>query len=132
MGEYTIRNLREVEDQAPRFGLSPNLAAHFGTGPLGMQKSGISYQRLAPGFRIPFGHRHGQQEEVYVIVGGSARVKIEDDVVELRQWDALRVPGHAMRAFEGGPNGCELLAFGAPKPERPGADTEMVQGWWAD
>ena len=80
---------------------------------------------------MPFGHRHREQEEVYVVVSGSARVKVGEEVLELHQWDALRVRGEVMRAFEGGPNGCELLAFGAPSSgQSPSADVEMVQEWW--
>ena len=131
MGEYTVKNLREVEDQAPRFGLAPNLSGRFASTDLELEQNGVSLQRLAPGFRMPFGHNHERQEEVYVIVAGSARVKIGEDVVDLEQWDALRVSPQTMRAFEAGPNGCELIAFGAPRdPAAP--DVEMVQGWWAD
>jgi hypothetical protein len=70
---YTIVNLKEIEDQAPKFGHSPDLEARFARVPLGLENSGLSYFRLAPNFRIPFGHKHLQQEEVYVLVGGSAR-----------------------------------------------------------
>jgi mannose-6-phosphate isomerase-like protein (cupin superfamily) len=130
---YTIVNLKEeVEDSAPKFGFAPDLEARFATGALELEKSGISYQRLAPGFRIPFGHKHGHQEEVYVLVGGSARLKLDDQVVELKQWDAVRVPGETMRAFEAGPEGAELLAFGAPNTGVPSTDTEMEQSWWKD
>jgi hypothetical protein len=69
---YTIVNLKEVEDQAPRFGLSPNVESRFATVPLELENSGISYQRLAPGFRQPFGHRHRLQEEIYVVVGAGS------------------------------------------------------------
>ena len=80
MDGYTIVNLKEVEDQAPKFGLSPNVESRFATVPLELEISGISYQRLAPGFRQPFGHRHRLQEEIYVVVGGSARIKLDDEV----------------------------------------------------
>ena len=131
MSDFTIKNLKEVEDLAPKFGLAPNVSARFASPDLGLEKTGISLQRIAPGARVPFGHRHGEQEEVYVVVAGTARVKLGDDFAELSQWDALRVPSHVMRAFEGGPNGCELLAFGAPRdPDAP--DVEMVPGWWED
>jgi mannose-6-phosphate isomerase-like protein (cupin superfamily) len=99
---YTIVNLKEVEDQAPRFGLSPNVESRFATVPLELENSGISYQRLAPGFRRPFGHRHRLQEEIYVVVGGSARVKLDDEVQELKRWDAVRVPPRTVRQFEAG------------------------------
>ena len=131
MSDYTIRNLREVEDMAPKFGMAPDVSARFASGELGLKQTGVSLQRIAPGARMPFGHRHGRQEEVYVIVAGSARVKLDDEVAELSQWDAIRVPPGVMRAFEGGPDGCELIAFGAPRdPDAP--DTEMEPGWWSD
>lgn len=119
---YEIVNLKELENAAEKFGLSPNLETRF--------TPGLSYQRLAPSFRIPFGHKHKQQEEVYVVVGGSGRVKLDDDVVELKQWDAVRVPKETMRNFEAGPDGAEIVVFGAPRTE-PG-DAEVTHRWWPD
>ena len=132
MSAYAVVNLRELEDQAPKFGLSPNLEARFARVALDLQKSGLSYQRLAPNFRVPWGHRHKQQEEIYVLLSGSARAKLGDEVVELRAWDALRVPADTMRGFEAGPDGVELLAFGAPGTDSPTDDIEMEQDWWTD
>jgi hypothetical protein len=109
-------NLKEVEDFAPKFGFAPNLEARFATPALELEKSGISYQRLAPNFRVPFGHRHKQQEELYVLVGGSARIKLDDEIIDLKQWDAVRVPPEKMRGFEGGPDGAE------PRLARPTPD----------
>jgi mannose-6-phosphate isomerase-like protein (cupin superfamily) len=127
---YTVKNLKEIEDQAPKFGLSPNLEARFARDPLGSESSGVSYQRVGPNFRIPFGHKHGQQEEIYVVVSGSGRIKLDDDVVELKQWDAVRISKETMRNFEAGPEGAELLAFGAGGGGL--GDAEMTQGWWSD
>jgi quercetin dioxygenase-like cupin family protein len=122
-------NLLEIEDSAVKFGFSPALESRFARGALETAELGLSYQRLAPGARSPFGHRHGEQEEIYVILGGSGRVAVGDDVVELRPLDALRVAPEVTRAFEAGPDGLELLAFGG------GAggvqDAEVVPGWWA-
>jgi mannose-6-phosphate isomerase-like protein (cupin superfamily) len=131
MADYTKVNLKEdVDDQAPNFGLAPNLEARMARVPLGLENSGVSYQRIAPNFRIPFGHKHRNQEEIYVVVSGSIRAKLGDDVVELKQWDAIRVPKDTMRGFEGGPEGAELIAIGAPNTG-PG-DADMEQGWWSD
>jgi mannose-6-phosphate isomerase-like protein (cupin superfamily) len=130
MTAYTIANLREVEDQAPKFGLSPGLEARFARERLGLERSGISYQRLAPGFRIPWGHKHKTQEELYVVLRGSLRAKLGDELVELGPLDALRVPAETMRGFEAGPEGADLLAFGAPVTEPAGADVEIEHGWW--
>ena len=131
MAGFTKVNLKEdVEDQAPNFGLSPNLEARMARVPLEMENAGISYQRIAPNFRVPFGHKHKNQEEVYVVLSGTVRMKVEDEVHDLKQWDAVRVHKDTMRGFEGGAEGAEILAIGAPSTG-PG-DAEMVQGWWSD
>jgi mannose-6-phosphate isomerase-like protein (cupin superfamily) len=129
MADYTLKNLKEVEDSATKFGLSPDLEARFAR-ELDLENSGVSYQRLAPGYRAPFGHRHGTQEELYVILSGGGRVKLDDEIVDVRQWDAIRVPKDTMRNFEAGPEGLELLAFGAPSTGIQ--DAEQTPGWWTD
>jgi mannose-6-phosphate isomerase-like protein (cupin superfamily) len=131
MPSYTLVNLKtDVEDMAPKFGFAPNLESRFARRPLGLENSGLSYYRVAPGYRLPFGHHHSEQEEVYLVLRGSARMKLDDDIVELGQWDALRVPAQVTRGFEAGPDGAEILAFGAPSNENK--DAEMVEGWWVD
>jgi mannose-6-phosphate isomerase-like protein (cupin superfamily) len=128
MADYTTLNLKDVEDMAPKFGMSPGMESRFAREALGFEKGGMSYFRFAPDFRTPFGHRHGEQEEVYVVISGSARIKLEDDVVELGPLEAVRVPGSVTRCIEGGPEGAEVLAFGAPQAK----DAEMIPGWWSD
>ena len=131
MAEYTKLNLKgDVEDMAKKFDLSPGLESRFARKPLGLERSGVSYYKIAPGFRTPFGHRHGEQEEVYVVISGSARLALDDEVEELAQWDAIRIPGPTMRCLEGGPDGAEVIAIGAPNNDNQ--DAEMVPGWWAD
>jgi mannose-6-phosphate isomerase-like protein (cupin superfamily) len=131
MSDYTHLNLKDdVDDQAPNFGLAPNLEFRMARVPLEMENAGVSYLRIGPGFRMPFGHKHKQQEEVYVLVNGSAKIKIEDDVHELKQWDAVRLHRDTMRGFEGGPEGAEFIAIGAPNTG-PG-DADMTQDWWSD
>jgi mannose-6-phosphate isomerase-like protein (cupin superfamily) len=131
MADYTLKNLKEdVEDSAVQFGASPALEARFAREPLELRNSGVSYLRLAPGERVPWGHTHKQQEEVYVVVGGAGRIKLDDEVVELRKWDALRIARKTMRDVEGGPEGIELILFGAPNAG-PG-DAELAQEWWTD
>jgi mannose-6-phosphate isomerase-like protein (cupin superfamily) len=127
---HTVVNLKDVENMAPKFGLSPGLESRFARVPLELENSGLSYYRVAPEFRVPFGHTHSEQEEIYVILSGSARLKLDDEVVELNEWDAVRIPRGVMRGFEGGPQGAEVLAFGAPSNEN--RDVEMVQNWWSD
>src|SRR5262245_25593464 len=104
----------EVDDQAPNFGLSPDLEVRMAGVALELEGFGVSYQRIAPNFRVPFAHRHKQQEEVYVVVGGGGRAKLAEDIVELKEWDALRVPKDTVRGFEAGPEGMEVIAIGAP------------------
>ena len=128
MSDYTVVNLKEVEDQAPKFGYAPDLESRFARKALGLEKSGISYFKAAPGFRIPFGHHHSDQEEIYVVVAGSARIKLGDEIVDLGMWDAVKVPPEMTRGMEGGPDGAEILAFGAPSHEN--ADAQMVRDFW--
>jgi len=129
MAEWAIVNLKdEVENSAERFGLAPDLEARFARRPLGLEGGGFSYQRLAPNFEAPTGHRHREHEEVYVVLGGSGRVKLGEDVHELRQWDAVRVPAQVARGFASGADGLELLAIGFGD----GGDTEMLQDFWGD
>jgi uncharacterized cupin superfamily protein len=130
MSDYTHLNLKEVEDQAPKFGLADNLEFRMARVALGLENSGLSYLRLAPGYRLPFGHNHKNQEEVYVLISGGARMKIEDEVRELTTWDAVRVHKDTMRTMEAGDDGAEFLVVGAPNTG-PG-DAETVQGWWSD
>jgi mannose-6-phosphate isomerase-like protein (cupin superfamily) len=131
MPDYTLKNLKEdVQDSAVEYGLSPALEARFGRDPLELEKSGVSYLRLAPGERVPWGHTHKQQEEVYVVVGGSGRIKLDDEIVDLRRWDAVRIGKETMRDVEAGADGIELILVGAPHAG-PG-DADMEQGWWAD
>jgi mannose-6-phosphate isomerase-like protein (cupin superfamily) len=130
VAQYTLRNLKEdVDDAAQRFGVE-GLEARFARGALELEQSGLTYFRLAPGVRPPWGHSHSTQEEIYLLVSGSGRVKLDDVVIELKPWDALRIPPGVMRSFEGGSEGAEIVACGAPNTENK--DIEMVQGWWAD
>jgi mannose-6-phosphate isomerase-like protein (cupin superfamily) len=127
---HTIRNLKELDDSAAAFGLAPDMEARFARKELGTEQSGLSYQRMAPNFRQPFGHFHKEQEEVYVVLSGSGRVKLDDEIVELKQWDTVRVSAETTRQFESGPDGLEYLAFGAPNAGS--GDAEIVQGWWSE
>jgi mannose-6-phosphate isomerase-like protein (cupin superfamily) len=126
--DFTIKNLKDVEDAAANRG--PEIEARFGRKHLESEHLGVSYFRYAPGFKTPYGHRHREQEEAYVVVSGSGRMRLDDEIVELRQWDAVRVAPGVVRAFEGGPDGIELIAIGADRPE--GGDGEMVQDFWTD
>jgi mannose-6-phosphate isomerase-like protein (cupin superfamily) len=128
MPDFTIKNLLEVENSAT--GRVPGLEARFARKHLDSEHLGISYFRYDPGFRTRFGHSHREQEEAYLVIGGSGRAKLDDQIVELGEWDILRVAPTVVRSFEGGPEGLELIAIGNDRPE--GGDSEMVQGFWAD
>ena len=127
MTSFTVVNLKELEDGAAA--RSPQLEARFARSHLDSDHLGVSYFRYGPGYRGGMGHHHREQEEAYVVVRGSGRVKVDNDIVELRQWDAIRFDVDTMRDMEGGPDGMEYVAFGAGEDPR---DAEMAQGWWVD
>ncbi|HVU79321.1 MAG TPA: cupin domain-containing protein [Gaiellaceae bacterium] len=127
MADYSHLNLKDdVENMSERFGLAPQMEARFARSALGLQGGGFSYQKLAPDLEGPFGHRHRTQEEAYVVVSGSGRIKLEDEVRELKQWDVIRVPPATARAFAAGPDGLELLAIGFGE----GGDAELIEKPW--
>src|SRR5881392_1176849 len=103
MSNYTKKNLREVENQAPNFGMPDELEARFARRALDGETLGLSLMTLAPGFRIPFGHKHEGQEEVYVVVRGSARIKVEDEVVDVGEWEGIRFDQEHHARGRGGP-----------------------------
>ena len=123
---YTLRKLSESEDVAAKHGYSEMGESRFPNEDLETEQTGLSHQRLRPNMKQMFGHRHERAEEVYVVLSGSGRVKLDDEIVELEPLDALRVAPGVARAFEGGPEGLEILAFG---PRHPG-DAETLPGWW--
>lgn len=126
--DYTIVNIKELEDMAVKFGLSPNIEARFGRSATDAKHGGFSYQKLAPDFRQPFGHRHEGQEEFYVVLAGSGRITLESETRELEQWNVVRVAPSVARGFEAGPDGLEFLAFGAGES----GDAEMLESFWED
>jgi mannose-6-phosphate isomerase-like protein (cupin superfamily) len=130
MADYTIKNLRESEDMAPNFGLAPDMSARFPAGELGLEATGVSLQGLAPDATQPFGHSHKTQEEVYFVLSGSGRIKLDDEIAELRQWDAIRIPPGVMRAVSAGSDGIEWLAFGPTQGTTAREDAETQAGWW--
>jgi mannose-6-phosphate isomerase-like protein (cupin superfamily) len=126
--QFTHKRLTDVKDSAPEFGLGDDQEARFAKDDLDAERTGVSHHRLKPGKRQPFGHRHEEAEEVYVVLGGSGRLKLDDEIIEVETLDAIRVAPGVTRAFEAGPGGIEVLAFGA----RHDGDGEIVQGWWTD
>jgi mannose-6-phosphate isomerase-like protein (cupin superfamily) len=121
--DYTIKNLKEAEDAAEKAGLSESLEARFAHEDLGSERSGISYQVVKAGRRQPFAHKHGEMEEIYVVVSGAGRVKLDDQVEEVGSLDAVRVAPQVTRSFEAGDDDLVLLVF-SPRAE---GDAEIVQ-----
>jgi mannose-6-phosphate isomerase-like protein (cupin superfamily) len=130
---FTHRNLRaDLPDVGSNFDGDPGLEFRLATVALGLERSGLSYQHIPPGYRFPYGHAHERQEEVYVVVGGSGRMKLDEDVIDLAQWDAVRVPPGTWRGYEAGPEGLEILVIGAPNlGATPRADVEGERDWWS-
>ena len=124
---YTLRKLTEVEDSAGKFGFSEIQEARFSSEALETERTGLSYHRINAGKRQAFGHKHDEAEEVYVVLSGSGRVKLDDEIVDLERLDAVRVAPEVTRAFEAGDDGLELLVFGA----RHEGDGELIHGWWS-
>ena len=121
---FTLRTLKEdLEDVGSRFDGAPDLEVRLATEALELEQSGLSYQRVPPGYRFPYGHTHKKQEEVFVVLRGSGRM----------EWDAVRVPPGTWRGYEAGPEGLEIIVIGAPNlGEAPREDVEGQRDWWAD
>jgi mannose-6-phosphate isomerase-like protein (cupin superfamily) len=125
---HTIKNLRDVDDMAPKFGFDAVQEARFCWRDLDAEQTGIALLRVKPGQRQAFAHRHDKAEEIYVVVGGSGRIKLDDEIIDLTPMDAVRIAPGVARALEGGPEGIEYIAFG---PHHEG-DGEILkdEGFW--
>jgi mannose-6-phosphate isomerase-like protein (cupin superfamily) len=131
---FTLRNIKEeLDDIGPGFDGAPDLEFRAATKALELEKAALSYQRVPPNYRFPYGHTHKTQEEVYVVLRGGGRMKVDDEIVELRQWDAVRVPPGTWRGYEAGTEGLEILVIGAPNlGEDPQGDVDGQRDWWTD
>lgn len=125
---FTHKKLTEVKDSAADFGHGDAMEARFAREDVEAEDAGLSYHRLKPNKRQPFGHHHDEAEEVYVVIRGSGRMKLDDEVIEVETLDAIRVSPPVTRAFEAGDDGLEVIALGA----RHDGDGEIVPGWWSD
>ncbi len=126
MSRHAKINLLEVKDSVD--GRVDGVEGRFGRGPMGASDIGVSHFRYAPNVRNPMGHKHREQEEAYLVVGGSGQVMLDGEVSELRMWDLVRVSPDVVRAFAAGPEGLEIVAVGGPKPE--GGDGEAAPVTW--
>jgi mannose-6-phosphate isomerase-like protein (cupin superfamily) len=125
---FTHKKLTEVKDSAPEFGIGEIQEARFAKDDLDAERTGLSHLRLKPGKRSPFGHKHDEAEEIYVVIAGSGRMKLDDEIIEVEILDAIRVSPEVVRAFEAGDDGLEVIAMGS----RHDGDGELVQDWWSD
>jgi len=131
---FTLRNLKEdLEDLGSNFDGAPDLEFRLASKALELEQSGLSYQRIPPDYRFPYGHARG--------AGGGVRGRARERADEARRrdrrgqgaWDVVRVPPGTWRGYEGGPEGLEILVFGAPNlGENPREDVEGQRDWWAD
>ncbi|MBK8294161.1 MAG: hypothetical protein IPK93_05045 [Solirubrobacterales bacterium] len=126
--KYLLLNIDEVTDMAPQFELGEVHEARFATKPLGLTQTGFSHFLVKPNVRQPFGHHHKEGEEVHMVLDGTGRGKLEDDIVELKKGDVLKVAPEVVRAFEAGPDGLEFIVFSQHFDD----DMEMVPDWWTD
>jgi mannose-6-phosphate isomerase-like protein (cupin superfamily) len=125
---YTLKNLQDVEDKAVGFGIGEIQEARFPADDVGAQSTGFGHQVIRPGKRQSFAHRHVAAEEIYVILGGTGRIKLDDEILELARLDVVRIAPEVTRQLEAGPDGLELLVFG-PRLKNDG---EVVDGFWED
>jgi mannose-6-phosphate isomerase-like protein (cupin superfamily) len=123
---YTLRNLDDLEDTAPRFGLEDRGEVRSAREALDARRTGLTHYRWKPGKRVGFGHFHSTDEEIYVVVRGGGRMKLNDEVVDIRTNDALRVAPTTIREWEAGPYGLELIAFGTHTE----GDDGLERDWW--
>jgi quercetin dioxygenase-like cupin family protein len=129
MTTYRKLNLDEVKDLAPDFGMQTMGQARFAREALGAERIGLAEYRMNPGQRVGFGHRHADSEEVYLVLSGAGRFRVDDDVFEVGSRDVVYCPPQVLREWEAGPEGMALLAFGA---HAEGGDAEMAREWWTD
>jgi quercetin dioxygenase-like cupin family protein len=128
MADYTHKNLSEVKDSAPGFGFGELAEARFAREELDAERTGITHLVLKPGKRMPFGHKHDEAEEIYVVIAGSGRIKLDDEIIDVVELDAIRISPGVARAVEAGPEGIAVLAVGAHHDK----DGELLQNWWTD
>jgi mannose-6-phosphate isomerase-like protein (cupin superfamily) len=128
MPDYTHKSLEDVHDSAPDFGFGEIAEARFATGDSGAEQIGLAFHRLKPDTHNAFGHHHDEAEEVYVVIAGSGRMKLDDEIIEIGRLDMIRVAPEVWRGFSPGPEGLEVLAFGA----RHEGDGEIDTQWWVE
>ena len=125
MSNYAVKNLMEIEPT----GDPSSVEFRFSRKYLDSEQLGVTHERIAPGHSAGDGHSHEVQEEAYVVVEGSGVIKLDDERVEIKQWDVIRVAPEVVRGFDAGPDGLTLIAVGGSKPE--GGDGKIEKGRWS-
>jgi uncharacterized cupin superfamily protein len=128
VSDYAIINLKDIEDSAGE--RAPGVEARFARKHIGSEHLGVTYIRYEAGVRSPMAHSHREQEEAYVVIAGSGRVRLDDEIREVRQWDVVRVSPATIRAFEAGADGLEIIAVGSDRPE--GGDGVAAETAWIE
>ena len=129
MAGYTIKNLMDIEDSAS--GRGSGVQTRFARSHIDSEQIGLTRITYEPDTRSRIGHSHREQEEVYLVLSGSGRVKLDDDILDLRPWDVVRVAPATIRGFQSGPDGLDLIAVGSARPEG-GDGVPAPEGWWGD
>ncbi len=129
MADFTHKKVDDVKDSAPEFGFEEHQEARFATDALDAEQTGLSFHRIKPGMRQGFAHTHEETEEVYFIAGGSGRMKLDEEIIDLAPQEFVRVGPGVIRAFEAGDDGLEVVAFGRRNTDDRG---ETFPGWWKD
>jgi len=129
MADFTHKSVDDVKDSAPEFGFEEHQEARFATDALDAEQTGLSFHRIKPGMRQGFAHTHEETEEVYFVAGGSGRMKLDEEIIDLAPQEFVRVGPGVIRAFEAGDDGLEVVAFGRHNPDDRG---ETFPGWWKD
>lgn len=125
---FTHKKLTDVRDSAPDFGFGDQGEMRFAKDALETEQTAFTYHRSNPNTHSPLGHRHNEAEEVYLVLSGSGRMKLDDEIIEIERYDAIRVAPEVWRGFSSGPDGLEMLAFGA----RHDGDGEIDAQWWVE
>lgn len=125
---YTLKRLTDVADSAPGLGVGAYQESRFATDDLNAEQTGVTHHRFKAGKRQKTAHKHDQAEEIYVVLAGAGRIKLDDEILEIEPLDAIRVSPAVIRSFEAGPQGLDVLAVGAQHD----GDGEAFEGWWTD
>jgi mannose-6-phosphate isomerase-like protein (cupin superfamily) len=126
-------NLADIADAAATNGFGDRWEAGAARVDLDAEQTGLTHFRLRPGKRSPFMHRHKRAEEVYVILGGTGRIKLDNEILDVRALDAVRVApevlGHSRRArtdLSSSPSA--PIATPTVRPSKTSGSTEACRG----